>query len=119
MTVRGVRLSACLVLLCFCGALPFKVLCEDTAPQVKLHVKASDPNGGALTFKWTQLEGPIVKIDNPLAANFDDKSKKWTSNTFFTPPKPGLYTFEVTVRNEAGLETKKQFVLEAKKAGSE
>ena len=119
MTVRTLGSTLSLVLLCFCSVFPCKALAAETSGKVQLHVKASDPNGGALSFNWKQTEGPEVKIDNPNAANFDDKNKKWISDTFFIPPRPGMYTFEVTVRNEFGLETKKRFVLEAKKVGSE
>jgi len=82
--------------------------------RVKLHVKASDPNGGKLTFKWVQLDGPAAKILDATAANYDDNSKKWLSDTYFIPTKAGVYTFQVTVKNEDGLETKKMYVLEAK-----
>lgn len=87
--------------------------------RVKLHVKASDPGGGKLTFKWSQIEGPDAKILDASAAKYDDNSKKWLSDTYFIPTKAGVYTFQVTVRNEDGQETKKTYVLEAKKSSTD
>lgn len=87
--------------------------------RIKLHVKASDPNGGKLTFKWTQTEGPQAKILDATAAKYDDNNKKWLSDTFFIPTKAGVYSFLVTVRNEDGQETKKTYILEARKSSSE
>lgn len=83
--------------------------------RVKLHIKASDPNGGKLSFKWLQIDGPEAKILDAAATRYDDNSKKWLSDTYFIPTKAGNYTFQVTVRNEEGLETKKTYVIEAKK----
>ncbi len=94
---------------------------EDTPKdgRVRLHVAASDPYGGKLAFKWEQLEGPEGKILDSAAAAFDDKGKKWVSETYFIPSKPGKYTVQVTVTSDAGLVTKKTYVLEAKKSSSE
>lgn len=87
--------------------------------RVKLHVKASNPGGGKLTFKWAQIDGPEAKIIDATAARYDDNNKKWLSDTYFIPTKAGNYTFQVTVRNEDGQETKKTYVLEARKSSSE
>ena len=102
------------------GKEPAKEAAKETSKdnRVKLHIKASDPNGGKLSFKWVQIDGPEAKILDAAATRFDDNSKKWLSDTYFIPTKAGNYTFQVTVRNEDGLETKKTYVLEAKK-GSE
>ena len=87
--------------------------------RIKLYVRAHDPQGYRLSFKWIQLDGPEAKIIDANAATYDDKSKKWTSEPYFIPSKAGTYTFQVTVKNEEGAESRKTFVLEAKKGGTE
>ncbi|MCY3020485.1 MAG: PKD domain-containing protein, partial [Planctomycetota bacterium] len=75
--------------------------------RVRLSIVARDPAGGKLTFSWKQVpnEAPAVKIADPNAARFENG--KWTSETYFIPKEPGKYVFEVTVKNEAGDESKK------------
>jgi hypothetical protein len=87
--------------------------------RVKLYVRAHDPYDGKLTFKWVQLDGPDAKLINATAAIYDDTKKKWISEPYFIPSKPGTYTFQVSVKNEDGIESRKTFVLEAKKGGTE
>ena len=70
-------------------------ICAEDSPKdgrVRLHVKASDPNGGKLTFKWEQTSGPVAKIIDAAAAVYDDNSRKWRGRNFI-PTKPGTYTF--------------------------
>ncbi|MEI6233923.1 MAG: hypothetical protein WCT04_12775 [Planctomycetota bacterium] len=111
-------LSARLAALCvFLLVLSWSHAAAEETPKdnrVKLHVKASDPNGGKLTFKWVQLSGPDAKILDAVASKYDDNTKKWLSDTYFIPTKAGTYTFQVTVKNEDGLESKKTYVLDAK-----
>ena len=92
---------------------------EEKDGRVKLYVRAHDPQGMRLTFKWVQVDGPEAKIIDATAGVYDDKTRKWTSQPYFLPSKPGMYTFQVTVRNEEGAESKKTFVLEAKKGSTE
>lgn len=87
--------------------------------RVKLYVRAHDPYGGKLTFKWVQTDGPDARLVDATASLYDDKNKKWISEPYFIPSKPGTYTFQVTVKNEDGIESRKTFVLEAKKGGTE
>ncbi|HLX61059.1 MAG TPA: hypothetical protein VKX17_07230 [Planctomycetota bacterium] len=87
--------------------------------RIRLHVRASDPYGGKLTFKWVQVDGPEAKLIDATAAVYDDNTRKWISEPYFVPSKPGTYTFRVSVKNEDGVESQKTFVLEAKKGGTE
>ena len=84
----------------------------------RLCVTARDPAGGKLSFTWKQLENgaPRVKIADAHAARFEEgktgEKGKWTSETYYIPTEPGKYMFEVTIRNEAGDETKRTYVQE-------
>ncbi|HYG74031.1 MAG TPA: HEAT repeat domain-containing protein [Planctomycetota bacterium] len=81
---------------------------EEPDGRVQLLIRA-DPKGAAkLSFQWTQLEGPPVKIANPTAGKFENG--KWVSDTYFIPTEPGKYVFEISVRNEDGEETKGRIV---------
>ena len=80
--------------------------------RVTLKIQAADPDGGQLFFFWVQKEGRPVKIADPRAARFDKASNKWVSETYFVPTEPDNYVFEVTVKNENGLETTKRFTQE-------
>ena len=77
---------------------------------VRLLVKASDPYGGKLTFQWHQLKGSQVDIADPAASKFVDG--KWISQTYFVARQPGNYEFEVTVKNDEGVESRKKFPIE-------
>ncbi|HLX64229.1 MAG TPA: hypothetical protein VKX17_23355 [Planctomycetota bacterium] len=77
---------------------------------VRLYVKASDPYGGPLTFQWKQLRGSQVDIADPTAAKFKDG--KWHSQTYFVAREAGAYEFEVIVKNDEGVETRKKFPIE-------
>jgi len=77
---------------------------EPESGRVQLLIRA-DPKGSAkLYFIWVQLEGPPVKIANPSAGKFENG--KWVSDTYFIATEPGLYVFEISVKNEEGEETK-------------
>jgi hypothetical protein len=78
--------------------------------RVQLLIRAN-PNGAAkLSFRWKQLEGPNVTIENPTASKFENG--KWVSETYFVATEPGKYTFEITVTNEDGVESKGKVVRE-------
>lgn len=77
---------------------------------VRLYVKASDPYGGKLLFTWKQIKGTQVEIADPTASKFVDG--KWVSQTYFVAREPGGYEFEVIVKNDDGVETKKKFPIE-------
>ncbi|MFA5771860.1 MAG: PKD domain-containing protein [Thermoplasmata archaeon] len=49
---------------------------------------SNDPDGGALTYKWTQTEGPTVNIPNPNAVN-----------PTFMPTDEGTYKFKLVVND--------------------
>jgi hypothetical protein len=57
---------------------------------------STDPDGGTLTYKWTQTAGPAVTLSNPTS-----------SITTFTAPTilttTAVLAFELTVTNGAGL----------------
>ncbi len=80
------------------------------AGGVRLIVKATDPEGGKLAFKWSQLKGAAVAIADPAAAQFRDGN--WISQTYFVASRPGNYEFEVTIKNDDGGESKKYFPIE-------
>jgi hypothetical protein len=77
---------------------------------VRLYVKASDPYGGVLSFQWKQLQGTHVDIVDPAAGKFLDG--KWHSQTYFVAHEPGAYEFEVIVKNDEGVESRKKFPIE-------
>lgn len=77
---------------------------------IRLYIKASDPDGGKLAFQWHQLKGAATEIADPAAAQLRDE--KWISQTYFIPPLPGNYEFEVTIKNDVGSESKKLFQIE-------
>jgi hypothetical protein len=77
--------------------------------RVKLFRAARSPDGGKLTFLWNQKEGPSVKISDPSACRVEKDANgrdKWVSETYFVPKEPGKYVFELTVKNEQGVESK-------------
>ncbi len=90
------------------SAIPDRV--ELPSGGVRLYVKASDPYGGKLLFSWRQLKGKDVEIADPTAAKFVDG--KWISQTYFIAREPGGYEFEVVVKNDEGVETRKKFPIE-------
>jgi hypothetical protein len=47
---------------------------------------SSDPDGSALSFRWSQLGGPAVTLSTPTAATTD-----------FTAPEEGTYAFQLEV----------------------
>ncbi len=53
---------------------------------VNLYGDGSDPDGDALFYNWTQLEGPPVEIGTPDALQAS-----------FVPPRSGNYTFRLEV----------------------
>jgi hypothetical protein len=53
----------------------------------------SHASAGALTYVWTQVDGPIATIMNPNQAV-----------ATFAAPLPGVYTFEVTVTDTNGVQ---------------
>jgi hypothetical protein len=53
---------------------------------------STDANDGILTYRWTQIDGPFVKLSNPLAPN----------PTFTAPSKAGSLAFRVTVTDLYG-----------------
>lgn len=77
---------------------------------VRLLVKASDPYGGKLFFQWRQVKGTEVDIVDSTASKFVDG--KWVSQTYFVANQPGAYEFEVSVKNDEGVESKKKFPIE-------
>src|SRR6188472_851611 len=97
------RLYSGLVCLVFCAVF-FQAWAHGEEPgddgRVQLLIRAN-PNGAAkLSFKWKQLEGPDVTIENPTASKFENG--KWVSETYFVATQPGKYIFEITVTNEDG-----------------
>jgi|GEM_PF-1523022 len=97
--------ALCVCLLCFAAA-PH-IYAEDQDGRVRLYIRATDPEGGKLAFTWMQLGGPKVTIADSVACKFE--GGKWVSDTYFVPSEPGEYSFQVTVKNENGDETKKVF----------
>src|SRR6185436_7948560 len=67
---------------------------------------SSDPDGrpSALTFLWTQVGGPAVKIAN------DNQAK-----ASFVPPVPGTYVFQLQVSDGAATATD-QITIEARRS---
>ncbi len=51
-----------------------------------------DPNNGVLTYKWTQIDGPFVKLSNPLSP----------TPTFTAPSRTASIAFRVIVTNLYG-----------------
>jgi len=107
------RLYSGLACLVFCAVF-FQAWAHGEEPgddgRVQLLIRAN-PNGAAkLSFKWKQLEGPAVTIENPTAAKFENG--KWVSETYFVATEPGKYIFEITVINEDGVESKGKVVRE-------
>jgi len=82
---------------------------EAAEGRYRLYISARDPGGGKLFFAWRQLpnEAPRVKIADPNAGRLENG--KWISETYFIATEPGKYQFEVSVKNEAGEESKKTF----------
>lgn len=54
--------------------------------RVPLVVRAKDPDGDKLTFRWRQIAGPKVKIADPTSPK-----------TYFVPTEPDTYVFEIRV----------------------
>ncbi len=84
----------------------------DDDGRVKLVAKARAREGGKLTFLWTQVEGPTVKVADASAARLDEsdpEKRRWISETFYIPTEPGRYIFKLSVRNEDGQESTKVF----------
>lgn len=77
---------------------------------VRLFCKASDPYGGRLTFHWKQVKGANVEIADPNFAVMKDG--KWFSQTYFVAREPGSYEFEVSVKNEDGVETTRKYPID-------
>lgn len=77
---------------------------------VRLFCKASDPYGGKLSFHWTQVKGAKVEISDPNAAL--ERNGKWYSQTYFIAREPGAYEFELSVKNEDGVETLRKYPIE-------
>jgi PKD repeat protein len=53
---------------------------------VNLFGEGSDPDGDALFYNWTQLEGPPVEVRTPTSPNAS-----------FIPPRSGNYTFRLEI----------------------
>jgi len=81
------------------------LLAEEDDGRVRLFIRASDPDGGKLSFTWKQVDGPAIRIADPNASRLENG--KWVSETYFIPTEPGRYSFEVTVKNDQGVESKK------------
>lgn len=62
----------------------------------QLAVVASDSNGQALTYTWTQSAGPTAKIASPTSA-----STTFTAPVLAFGSQPATITFSVTVRNQS------------------
>ena len=77
---------------------------------MRLFCKASDPYGGRLTFHWKQVKGANVEIADPNFAVMKDG--KWFSQTYFVAREPGSYEFEVSVKNEDGVETTRKYPID-------
>jgi hypothetical protein len=80
--------------------------------RVRLFAKARARDGGKLAFFWKQIEGPTVKIADPSNSRLDEtdtEKRRWISETYYIPTEPGKYTFELSVKNEDGQESKKVF----------
>ena len=77
---------------------------------VRLYCKASDPYGGRLTFHWKQVKGSSVEIADPNFAVMKDG--KWYSQTYFIAREPGSYEFEISVKNEDGVETTRKYPID-------
>lgn len=77
--------------------------------RVRLYIKAADPAGGKLTFRWEQVDGPPVKIADPAACKMivEDGKNKYVSDTYYVPTEAGTYKFKITVTAEDGRETPK------------
>lgn len=71
---------------------------DDDKWKVPLEVEAEDPDGDKLTFQWTQVSGPKVRI-----------AKASDAKTWFVPTEPGEYVFEIRVSDgkDAVVGTKK------------
>jgi hypothetical protein len=60
--------------------------------------RSSDPSGGTLTYKWTQISGPKVSLDDPTSVN-----------PTFTAPETEVQEniiFQLVVTNEQGEKSK-------------
>ncbi|HYF47817.1 MAG TPA: HEAT repeat domain-containing protein [Planctomycetota bacterium] len=108
--IRTHATAAALAILAVLVAVPLSAAEDDNDGRVSLYLKAVDPNGGKLFFTWKQIDGPQqVRIAEPNAAKqvTEDGKNKWVSETFFVPTAPGIYKFEVVVKNENDEEAKK------------
>jgi len=77
--------------------------------RVSLYRGARPRDGGKLFFLWKQIEGPSVTIADPTASRVEkdaEGKEKWISETYFVPKEPGKYRFELSVKNEEGIESK-------------
>lgn len=66
-----------------------------TSPVTLNGTKSYDPDGGALTFEWTQTAGPAVTLATPTAA----------TTTFPAPASAAVLTFRLTVTGTTGTDT--------------
>jgi chitinase len=65
--------------------------------------RSSDPSGGTLTYKWTQISGPKVSLDDPTSVN-----------PTFTAPETEVQEniiFQLVVTNEQGEKSKPDSVM--------
>lgn len=65
---------------------------EVNAPQVRLVGTGYDPDGGPVTFAWTQVAGTNVSLDDPTAA----------ATVFAAPAAPTELRFELAVTDTSG-----------------
>src|SRR5262249_48136601 len=106
------RTICALFFACACALLHSAAYAEEPGDdgRVQLLIRAN-PNGAAkLSFRWKQLEGPSVTIENPTAGRFENG--KWVSETYFVATEAGKYVFEISVINEDGVESKGKVVRE-------
>jgi hypothetical protein len=114
------KLALCFSLLLLAGRCLAEGEPENKAPdgRVQLYIRAEHPEGGKLFFLWRQIEGATVKIADPRACKLapDGDKKYWVSDTYFVATDPGIYKFEVSVKNEDDEEQKRVFQFEVRAA---
>lgn len=73
-----------------------RALVASVVNPVLLTASSSDPDGDALTYRWTQISGPPVTLTNATTA-----TARFISGT---PLQPVVYTFQV-VANDGGYDS--------------
>jgi len=58
--------------------------------EVTLDGSGTDPDGDALTYHWTQIDGPVVELDDPSSQNASFDTSSVTRST-------GIFRFQLSV----------------------